>query len=888
MPLTPGGQLAGLARVSFEAVTGEFNADVQHSEQVYRDATRGMSDDSIRLELSQERLRRELAKGPANYRAIARAELEVRRSEQALRGENARLERQFDETRRSADRMGRGMLAGSGALRGLGRNLAFASAGFLGGTGLIYGMRTAINAASNLEEQTNKVRVVFGSSSDEVVRWSTTTATSIGIASDQALEAAGSYGNMFQAMGLAEDQSAKWSRTLVQLAADMASFNNEDPTAMLDRIRSGLAGEVEPLRKFGATLSAARVQQFAWANGIAKSGEELDDHQKLLARYGLLLKDTAIQQGDYARTSDSLANSQRTLSALWREANILVGQALAPTYTDLVRGVKDWLAVEENRRDLQREVNDIVRDADKVARGFVEALKLIKDVADPVVDAVGGIGNAVKIATLLWVGFKVKAIVGFAATAVASKTTATSMIIDARMVDAAWTTATRPRVMPVTVVPTGAPGTGGFLGRLGRSGLGKGLLGTALVVGGVQALAPGEQGTDLSDQPSGAGSLTPVYQEGFGWIDPVSGRAVSDQRYWDKLVAGGFYNPRTGKREKPSKADQRAAVQRMAADAAGKPTRRPQGGRRGRFTVAQFDAQQAALQERAIDAASRPGEAEDVAIAREELTLIRRALSELELTRDQRVALKNRRNTLLSQIASVEQQADQEAAARREEAAAKRRQANEERKQAIRDRIARREGRLTLAEEIAGDTERDLTDDKRALIRLRKFYGEQAQNDKLTLAERQEFASKRRAVRRRLRDLYREAVDDAIADDKLTKKERQRLRQLGGADLVRRAERGLAGSKKDTGDDDKALTAGEIAAMHYQFITGLHGVLNQFGGNAGDSAADFGMMGTQSQLQTLELSRQTRILEEFTGATRHPMTGYHKTEGTALLMGYGF
>ena len=106
-----------------------------------------------------------------------------------------------------------------------------------------------------------------------------------------------------------------------------------------------------------------------------------------------------------------------------------------------------------------------------------------------------------------------------------------------------------------------------------------------------------------------------------------------------------------------------------------------------------------------------------------------------------------------------------------------------------------------------------MLDDKQALIRLRKFYGEQAANDNLTLKERQDFAAKRRDVRRRLRALREQAIEDAIEDEKLTERERARLRQLGGADLVREAKRALGKKEKD---GEKGLTEADVRRLHFE------------------------------------------------------------------------
>jgi hypothetical protein len=100
--------------------------------------------------------------------------------------------------------------------------------------------------------------------------------------------------------------------------------------------QSGLAGETEPLRRFGLDLSAATVEAYAYANGIGTVGTELTEAQKVQARYGLLMEQTNKTQGDFANTSDQLANSQRILQARMENARAELGTALLPAMTKFV------------------------------------------------------------------------------------------------------------------------------------------------------------------------------------------------------------------------------------------------------------------------------------------------------------------------------------------------------------------------------------------------------------------------------------------------------------------------------------------------------------------------------------------------------------------------
>ena len=119
------------------------------------------------------------------------------------------------------------------------------------------------------------------------------------------------------------------SKCMVQLAGDMASFHDQDPTAMLDALRSGLSGEAEPLKKFGVLMTEATVKAAAYQKGIAKNGAELTEGQKVQARYALIMEQTARRRA----TSPARATPSRTGSASWAETENTTasfGQALLP------------------------------------------------------------------------------------------------------------------------------------------------------------------------------------------------------------------------------------------------------------------------------------------------------------------------------------------------------------------------------------------------------------------------------------------------------------------------------------------------------------------------------------------------------------------------------
>lgn len=299
----------------------------------------------------------------------------------------------------------RGGLTGGGV--GLGSALLFGSGTFVGAAAVTKTIDESIQAASDLNEQIARSNQVFEDNAASVQKWSKSLASSFGIAQAQGLEFAGTFGLLFTNLGVSTDQAETFSRQLVELAADLASFNNTDVDTALNALRSGLTGEIEPLRKFGVFLSEARSNTEALATSGKKSSKELTTQEKVLARFNIILQDTGKAQGDFARTSDGLANKQRIARAETTNLAASLGQALAPAMDvalistiALVGGINDLIAGMGDLRTSLRDsnffdgFNAAVEEANSHAVGFFENLRdnipLLNEVARLREGVIGG------------------------------------------------------------------------------------------------------------------------------------------------------------------------------------------------------------------------------------------------------------------------------------------------------------------------------------------------------------------------------------------------------------------------------------------------------------------------------------------------------------------
>ena len=197
--------------------------------------------------------------------------------------------------------------------------------------------KTAIDEASNLNEQGAAVGQVFGKGAEAIQKFAAGAAKSLGQSNVQILEASKSFGIFGKAAGLSDKQNAKFTKNLVQLATDLASFNNTSVDEAILALGAGLRGESEPLRRFGVLLDDATLRQQALAMGIIHTTKKaLTPQQKILAANAVIFKQTKTQQGDFTRTSSGLANSQRILTAQFANMKATLGQALIPVMTKFV------------------------------------------------------------------------------------------------------------------------------------------------------------------------------------------------------------------------------------------------------------------------------------------------------------------------------------------------------------------------------------------------------------------------------------------------------------------------------------------------------------------------------------------------------------------------
>lgn len=205
--------------------------------------------------------------------------------------------------------------------------------------------KDAVGAASELNESINAVNVVFGDAAEGVLAIGANSAKSLGLSKNEFNGLAVKFSSFASTVAGPGGDVAKTLSDMSTRAADFASVMNLDVSESAAIFQSALAGETEPIRKYGIDLSAATVETFAYAHGIGVAGEELTAAQKTQATYALLMESTNKTAGDFVNTSDSLANSQRIAKASFEDSKAAIGAGLLPVMAAImpvVQKVAEW------------------------------------------------------------------------------------------------------------------------------------------------------------------------------------------------------------------------------------------------------------------------------------------------------------------------------------------------------------------------------------------------------------------------------------------------------------------------------------------------------------------------------------------------------------------
>lgn len=190
------------------------------------------------------------------------------------------------------------------------------TAGVVAGIRMIrQGISKAITESNAYQEDLNLFTVAMGQYAKEAKEYAENVGDIMGIDPAKWMRNQGVFNTLLSGFGSVADRSYLMSKNLTQLGYDISSFFNISVEDAMQKLQSGVSGELEPLRRLGYDLSQAKLEQTALTLGIEKSVSAMTQAEKAELRYYAIMTQVTTAQGDMARTLESPANQLRIFKA---------------------------------------------------------------------------------------------------------------------------------------------------------------------------------------------------------------------------------------------------------------------------------------------------------------------------------------------------------------------------------------------------------------------------------------------------------------------------------------------------------------------------------------------------------------------------------------------
>ena len=229
-----------------------------------------------------------------------------------------------------------------------------------------------VTESNNYVENLNLFNVAMGEYAVEAKEYAEEVSAIMGIDPSEWMRNQGVFQTLLTGFGVASDRARTMSQNLTQLGYDISSFFNISYEESMQKLQSGISGELEPLRRLGYDLSEARLSAIALSLGIDQSVASMTQAEKAQLRYYAIMTQVTTAQGDMARTLESPANQMRIFQAAVTQTARALGNVLIPA----INAVLPYVIAFVN-----------------VLRAAADALASLFGFTLPTVDYTGGIDN---------------------------------------------------------------------------------------------------------------------------------------------------------------------------------------------------------------------------------------------------------------------------------------------------------------------------------------------------------------------------------------------------------------------------------------------------------------------------------------------------------------
>ena len=257
-----------------------------------------------------------------------------------------------------------------------------------------------ITQSNQYIEDLNLFTASMGKYVEEAQNYAEAVSEALGIDPGEFMRNQGVFNTIISGFGVASDKAYLMSKNLTQLGYDISSFFNISFEDAMQKLQSGISGELEPLRRLGYDLSVARLQEEALALGIEKKVSAMTQAEKSQLRYYAIMTQVTTAQGDMARTLNAPANQLRVLQAQVTQCARALGNIFIPALNAVLPYA---IALAKIVRMLANSIASLFgfKLPEVDYSGISAGASAVGDLADNAGDASDGLGKAGKAAKKL-------------------------------------------------------------------------------------------------------------------------------------------------------------------------------------------------------------------------------------------------------------------------------------------------------------------------------------------------------------------------------------------------------------------------------------------------------------------------------------------------------
>lgn len=291
-----------------------------------------------------------------------------------------------------------------------GKALGFAGITLSAAALVSYG-KSAIDAASQLEQMEEKFNAVFLDLSDEADAWAGNLADSIGRSKNSIKTYLADQQNLLVGFGMERDAAMEMSEEMVSAAINIASFNNIEDDDAINAMSKALMGETESAKRLGAVLNDNTIAMAMEDLGYKQKFTDLDEATKMQVRYHSIVMQSpdAFREengviGDAALSMDTYESRLRQFNATMTDIQTNIGKALLPYAAKILEYISKAASgirkLTEKLGDANEEgsaANKLLKALDSVLSHVYAGVQKVVSIAGRVVNRLGGIKNVIQI-----------------------------------------------------------------------------------------------------------------------------------------------------------------------------------------------------------------------------------------------------------------------------------------------------------------------------------------------------------------------------------------------------------------------------------------------------------------------------------------------------------